>query len=333
MKVMMIGGTGVISTEVSKRILAKGWQLTLLNRGTETRGLCPAGAEVVRCDVRDEAALRAAVSGRHFDVVVDWISYAPAQLEPNLRALRGHYDQFVFISSTAVYTRGLAHAAEDAPKDNCAWDYARNKVGCEEFLKIEDLLWGCNWTVVRPAVTYGDTRIPCAIIPNKQWTLADRMLRGKPIVMHDDGGAKTAVTHSSDFAKGIVGLMGNPRASRQAYHILSEEYLSWKEIAEIEAAALGVEPKFVYIPSLDLCRDMPQTQQGVTYGVLLCNKAKTTTYDTAKIHRDAPEFVCTTPFREGIVRTVSFYRGHPAFRQIDEDWNAQIDALCEKYGG
>ena len=333
MKVMMIGGTGVISTEVSKRILQKGWQLTLLNRGTQTRGLCPEGAELVKCDVRDEAALRAAVSGRHFDVVVDWISYTPAQLEPNLRALRGHYDQFIFISSTAVYSRGLVNATEDGPRENNAWNYARDKVGCEEFLKIEDLLYGCNWTVVRPAVTYGDTRIPCAIIPNRQWTLADRMLRGKPIVMHDDGSAMSAVTHSSDFAKGIVGLMGNERASRQAYHILSDQYLSWKRMAELEGEALGVKPRFVYIPSVDLCREMPQTQQGVTYGVLLCNKARTTTYDTSKIKRDAPEFICTTPFETGIARTMEFYRTHPAFQLIDEDWNAQIDRLCEKYGG
>lgn len=333
MKILMIGGTGVISTEVSKRILAEGHELTLLNRGTQTRGLCPAGAKVITANIRNAEETSRALRGRYFDVIVDWISYTPAQLEQNLRVLRGMYGQFVFISSTAVYTRSLRNADEEAPKNNMAWDYARDKVGCEEYLKIEDILYGCNWTVVRPAVTYGDTRIPCAIIPNRQWTLADRMLRGKPIVMHDDGSAMTAVTHSSDFAKGIVGLMGNPRALRQAYHILSDEYHSWRELAEMEAHALGVEPKFVYISSVDLCRKMPQTQQGVTYGVLLCNKAETDTYDTSKIHRDVPQFVCTTSFEQGIARTMAFYRTHPEFQLIDEEWNAQIDRLCEEYGG
>ena len=332
MNILMIGGTGVISTEVSKRILAKGWHLTLLNRGTQTRGVCPDGAEVILCDIRNAESAAQALAGRSFDVVVDWISYTPTQLQQTLSLLRGAYGQYIFISSSAVYSRGLTRATEDGPKQNLAWDYARDKLGCEELLKIEDLLWKCNWTVVRPAVTYGDTRIPCAIIPNKQWTLADRMLKGLPIVLHDDGSARTHITHSSDFAKGIVGLMGNPQASREAFHIVSDEVLSWKEMAEMEAEALGVTPKFCYIPSVELCREMPQTQQGVTYGVLLCNKACTTTYDNSKIRRAAPEFVCTIPFREGVARTMAFYKTHPAYQLIDDEWNVQIDALCAKYG-
>ena len=332
MKVLMIGGTGVISTEVSKRFLALGYDLYLLNRGTQTHGICPEGAKVIYCDIRDEAASVKALEGKSFDVVVDWISYTPEQLEQTLRIFRGKYDQFIFISSCAVYTRGLRNAAEDAPKENMAWDYARNKLGCEEYLKIEDIMYGCKWTVVRPAVTYGDTRIPCAIIPARQWTLADRMLHGKPIVMHDDGSAVTGITHSSDFAKGLVGLAGNPKAYRQAFHLLSDEYLSWKEMAEIEAETLGVKPNFVFIPSVDICRTHTQTQQGVTYGVLLCNKAHTNTYDTTKIKAAVPEFVCTTPFREGIRRTMEFYQTHEAYRLIDEAWNAEMDMLCKKFG-
>lgn len=331
MRILMIGGTGVISTEVSKRILSKGWELYLLNRGTQTRGIMPEGAKWIHCDARDGEEMARVCEGMTFDVVVDWISYTQQQLRSTLDALRGKYGQLIFISSCAVYSRELRNVTEDHPRENLAWSYARDKIGCEEYLKIEDLLYGCNWTVVRPAVTYGDTRIPCAIIPNLQWTLADRMLQGKPIVMHDDGSARMALTHSSDFAKGIVGLMGNSLASRQAYHILSEEYLSWKEIAEIEAEALGVTPKLAYISSQDICREMPMTQQGDTFGVLLCNKACTTTYDTGKIHAHVPEFLCTTPFREGIARTMRFYREHPEFQGIDHAWNAQIDRLIEKF--
>ncbi len=331
MKILMIGGTGVISTEVSKRLIETGVDLTLMNRGTQSRGICPDGAEVILCDVRDGEKTGSALRGRRFDAIVDWISFTPDQLEQNLRVMRGIYDQYVFISSAAVYKRGMRNVTEDAPRTNLAWNYARDKVACEELLKMEDDLRGCCWTVVRPSVTYGDTRIPFAIIPNRQWTVADRMLKGKPIVMHDDGSARTSVTHSSDFAKGICGLLGNPKAFRQAFHIMSDEVFSWKELAFMEADALGVKPNLVYIPSLVLCREMPMTQQGNTYGVLMCNKANTNTYDNSKIKNAVPEFVCTTPFAEGIRRTMAFYRKHPAYQLIDEEWNREIDRLCDQY--
>lgn len=333
MKVLMIGGTGVISTEVSQRLVRAGTDLTLLNRGTQTRGICPPGAKVILCDVRNAEMTAKALAGLHFDVIVDWISFTPDQLEQNLKVMRGLYGQYVFISSCAVYQRGLRNATEEAPRTNLAWNYARDKVACEECLKIEDDLWGCNWTVIRPSVTYGDTRIPFAIIPNRQWTIADRMLKGKPVIMQDDGGALTSVTHSADFAKGVCGLLGNEKAFRQAYHIMSDEVYSWKELALMEAAALGVEPKLVYIPSLTLCREMPMTQQGVTYGVLLCNKSTTNTYDNSKIKKAVPGFICTTSFREGISRTMAFYRSHPEYRLIDEAWNEEADRICERFSG
>ena len=193
MKILMIGGTGVISTEVFQKNSGGGTRIDASQPRYADARPVSGGSKSYHGEYPGCRGTSRALRGRYFDVIVDWISYTPAQLEQNLRVLRGMFGQFVFISSTAVYTRGLRNADEEAPKNNMAWDYARDKVGCEEYLKIEDILYGCNWTVVRPAVTYGDTRIPCAIIPNRQWTLADRMLRGKPIVMHDDGSAMTAV--------------------------------------------------------------------------------------------------------------------------------------------
>lgn len=331
MRVLFIGGTGVISAEVSRRAVELGHEVYLLNRGTQTRGLAPEGAILLKGDARDPESLRAALGSRSFDAVADFISFTPAQLAASLEALRGRYGQYLFISSTAVYQRGLINGTEDAPLTNLAWDYSRDKIGCEQLLAVEDDLYGCCYTIVRPSVTYGDTRIPAALISNRQWSFADRILRGAPIVMQDHGEAETMITHSSDFAKGFCGLLGNPLARRQAYHIVSEEHFTWRRIAEMVGEALGREPVFAFIPSRDICREMPMTQQGATYGVLLCNKSVTGLYSNAKIRAHVPEFVCTTPFETGIRRTIEFFRTHPSFAGIDEEWNRQMDHLIEKF--
>lgn len=331
MKVLLIGGTGVISTEVSRRSVLLGHEVVLLNRGTRTRGLPPEGVRELHADIRDIAAVQSAIGSERFDVVVDFLSYNPAQLRSMLEVFRGRYGQYIFISSAVVYDRSLTDVTEDAPLTNLAWNYSRDKIGCEQTLAIEDRLYGCNYTIIRPNVTYGDTRIPAALISNKQWSFADRILRGVPIVMQDDGSALTELTHSSDFAKGLCGLFMNPLAERQAYHIVSDERLSWKEIAVKVGEALGVETKFAYIPSEDIIRTMPMTQQGETFGVLLCHKSVSTPLNNSKIKAHVPEFVCTTSFDEGIRRTINFYQTHPEFALIDEQWNQEMDNLIRLY--
>ena len=327
MKCLFIGGTGVISTEVTRLTLALGHEVVLLNRGLHTRGLTPEGARELHADVRDIDAVARVTAGESFDVIVDFLSYDPPQLKNSLRLFRGRYKQYIFISSAVVYQRGLKNVTEDAPLLNLAWDYSRNKIACEETLALEDRLYGCDYTIVRPNVTYGDTRIPAALISNQQWSFADRILRGVPIVMQDDGSALTELTHSSDFAKGLCGLFLNPLASREAYHIVSDEIFTWKEAALMVGEALGVEPKFAYIPSEDIVRAMPMTQQGETCGVLLCHKSVSTPLNNAKIKAHVPEFVPTVPFREGIRRTINFYRTHPDFATVDEGWNREMDRL------
>ena len=332
MKVLLIGGTGVISTEVSKRSLSLGHEVVLLNRGTCTRGLPPENVRQFHANIRNPEEVKGVIGDENFDVIVDFLSFTPGQLRSTLEIFRGRYRQFIFISSAVVYQRGLADVEEDAPLTNLAWDYSRDKIGCEQTLVIEDRLYGCPYTIVRPNVTYGDTRIPAALISNRQWSFADRILRGVPIVMHDDGSALTELTHSSDFAKGLCGLFLNPLAEREAYHIVSDERLNWKEIAIKVGEVLGREPFFAYISSENIIRTMPMTQQGETFGVLLCHKAVSTPLNNRKIKAHVPEFVCTTSFDEGIRRTIDFYRTHPSFAEIDEKWNQEMDNLIRLYG-
>lgn len=331
MKVLLIGGTGVISTEVSLRALQLGHEVVLLNRGTQTKGLAPDGVRQLHANIRDQEAVRSVIGTEKFDVIVDFLSFTPDQLKSTLEVFRGRYDQFIFISSAVVYDRNLTNVTEDAPLTNLAWNYSRDKIGCEQTLAIEDRLYGCNYTIIRPNVTYGDTRIPAALISKQQWSFADRILRGVPIVMQDDGSALTELTHSSDFAKGICGLFMNPLAEKQAYHIVSDERLSWKEIAVKVGEALGVETRFAYISSENIIRTMPMTPQGETFGVLLCHKSVSTPLDNSKIKAHVPEFICTTSFDEGIRRTINFYRTHPSFALVDEEWNRQMDHLIKLY--
>jgi nucleoside-diphosphate-sugar epimerase len=331
MKLLLIGGTGVISTEVSKLSVGKGYEVVLLNRGTRTRGLPPEEAREIHADIRNKEQVKNAIGNEKFDVIVDFLSFSPAQLHNTLEIFRGRYQQYIFISSAVVYQRGLTNVTEDSPLLNLAWDYSRNKIGCEQLLGIEDHLYGCDYTIVRPNVTYGDTRIPAALISNHQWSFADRILRGKPIVMQDDGSALTELTHSSDFAKGLCGLYMNPLASRQAYHIVSDERLTWKQIAVKVGEALGAETKFAYISSDDIVRTMPMTQQGETFGVLHCHKSVSTPLNNTKIKTHVPEFVCTTNFDAGIRRTVQFYQTHPEFMLVDDEWNQEMDHLINLY--
>ncbi len=326
MKVLFIGGTGIISTACTKLAAERGIDLTLLRRSAT-----PVAPKVrtITADVTNEAAVTQALGDEHFDAVVDWIAFTPADIERDLRLFRGRTDQFVFISSASAYQKPVSHylITESTPLANPYWAYSRDKIACEELLMHAYRDDGFPVTIVRPSLTYGDTQIVLAVNSwLKSYTAIDRMRRGKNIIVPGDGTSLWVVTHNSDFAVGLVGLLGHAQAIGHAFQITSDDVLTWDQITRITARAAGVEARIVHIPSDFIAACIPDELGG-----LVGDKAVSAVFDNTKIKRFVPDYGARVPFREGIARTIAWFDGDAARRQIDEAANAQWDKLIEAY--
>ncbi|HTG70498.1 MAG TPA: SDR family oxidoreductase [Candidatus Udaeobacter sp.] len=324
MKVLFIGGTGLISEAVSKLAIARGIELYLFNRGKRD-GFVPEGAKVITGDIRDAQSAAAALEGHVFDVVVDWIAFTPEHVSVDIELFRGRTKQYIFISSASAYQKPPKHyiiTEEATPLENRYWQYSRDKIACEQLLE-EQAEAGFPVTIVRPSFTYGDTMIPAALNSwPHPWSLIARMRAGCPVIVHGDGSSLWTMTHNTDFAKGFVGLLGREEAIGQAYHITSDEVLTWNQIYEAIGAAAGVEPKLVHISSDFLVAHDPELEGG-----LLGDKSVTSVFDNSKIKSLVPEFEATLSFAEGIKRTVAWFEAHPERCTVDEAWNEQMDAI------
>jgi nucleoside-diphosphate-sugar epimerase len=325
MKVLFIGGTGLISEAVSKLAIERGIELYLFNRGKRDAHV-PSGAKVILGDIRDPKSAASALDGYHFDVVVDWIAFTPEQVSVDIELFRGRTKQYIFISSASAYQKPPVHyiITEDAtPLENKYWQYSRDKIACEQLLQEEHASTEFPFTIVRPSFTYGDTMIPAALNSwPHPWSLIARIRAGLPVIVHGDGSSLWTMTHNSDFAKGFVGLLGREEAIGEAYHITSDEVLTWNQIYEAIGAAAGVEPKLVHISSQFLVSHDPELTGG-----LLGDKAVTSVFDNSKIKQLVPEFEATLSFAEGIKRTVAWFEAHPERCTEDAEWNEQMDAI------
>ncbi|MBI2504852.1 MAG: SDR family oxidoreductase [Candidatus Latescibacteria bacterium] len=325
MKVLFVGGTGFISTAVSKMALERGLELYHLNRGQRQAPM--AGVRHLRADAHQPEQVRAALGELHFDAVVDWIAFTPADIERDLDLFRGRIDQFVFISSASAYQKPPAWPiiTESTPLHNPHWEYSRNKIACEERLLRAYREEGFPATIVRPSLTY-DPNLPIAIGGWGCYTLADRLLKGKPIIVHGDGSSLWVVTHAEDFARGFLGLLGHGQALGQAFHITSDEVLTWNQIYQTIAQALGVEARIVHIASDFIARVSPGM-----YGSLLGDKTWSAVFDNSKIKAFVPEFQARIPFREGVRRTLAWFDADPARKRVDQAVNAEMDRILAAY--
>jgi len=319
MKVLFIGGTGIISSACSRRALDQGIELFLLNRGQSVRP-APPGARLLRGDARDPASARAALGHLSFDAVADFIAFTPDHIEADLELFRGRTRQFVFISSASAYQTPPAAlpVTESTVLDNPFWQYSRNKIACEERLVRAYREEKYPITIVRPSHTYDCTLVPM----DGGWTTVDRMRRGQPVVVHGDGTSLWTLTHHSDFARGFVGLLGNARAIGEAVHITSDEWLSWNQIFEMVARAAGAEAHIVHVPADVIAAYDPNWGAG-----LLGDKSHSMVFDNSKIRRLVPDYVCSIPFSRGAEGIVAWYDADPARRKINEEFNKTCDRL------
>jgi nucleoside-diphosphate-sugar epimerase len=319
MKVLFIGGTGIISSACSPLAIERGFDLYLLNRGQSARA-APAGAHILHGDIRDKESVKRLLGEMTFDAVVDWIAFTPEQIENDVELLRGRTRQYVFISSASAYQTPPVNlpVSESTPLANPYWQYSRNKIACEERLVRAYREEQFPITIVRPSHTYDCTLMPMG----GRYTWIDRMRKGKKVIVHGDGASLWVMTHHRDFAKGFVGLLGNSRAIGEVFHITSDELLTWNQIYELIGRAAGATPQLVHIPSDVINAYDPQWGAG-----LLGDKAHSMIFDNSKIKRVVPDFAATIPFARGAEEIVAWYDADPARQLVDEQLNQTMDRI------
>jgi len=325
MRVLFIGGTGIISSGCARRLaLDPAVKLSFFSRGKSTRSV-PAGVELIAGDIRDPASVRSTLGDRTFDVVVDWVAFTTAHVQADIEAFRGKTGQYVFISSASAYQTPPAQlpVTESTPLKNPFWQYSRDKIACEELLVRAYRESDFPITIVRPSHTYDCRSLPV----EGGYTVIDRMRRGKPVVVHGDGTSLWVLTHHDDFAKGFNGLLGNPHALGEAVHITTDELLTWNQIHEALARAAGAEPKLVHVPS-----DVIATFDSGWGAGLLGDKTHSMIFDNSKVKRLVPGFTATIPYEVGAREVLAWYDADPARRAVSADFDALTDRLIAAQG-
>ncbi|WP_339706139.1 NAD-dependent epimerase/dehydratase family protein [uncultured Kriegella sp.] len=326
MKVLFVGGTGNISMASSRLAITKGIDLYHLNRG-KTKAIL-SGVKTILGDITKPDTLTE-LKKHDWDVVVNWIAFTAEDIERDISLFKGKTKQYIFISSASCYQTPLLYPVitESTPLHNTLWDYSNDKIKCENRLMKAYREEGFPITIVRPSLTY-DTVIPIAIGGFRYYNTADRILKGQEIIVHGDGTSLWTVTHADDLAKGFVGLLGLTQAIGHAFHITSDEILSWNTIYKILAESLGREAKMVHIASDFICKIEPSYT-----GTLLADKGESVIFDNTKIKTFVPSFKATIPFAEGIKRTLRWLDDHPERKIIDSDEAKRIENILSAYKG
>lgn len=321
MQALFIGGTGVISSACSQLAIERGIELYLLTRGESVRPV-PQGSHILRGNIRNIDETKRVLAGHRFDAVVDWIAYTPDHVQADIDLFRDRTAQYVFISSASAYQKppAVLPITESTPLDNPFWDYSRAKIACENILTQAYLGKQFPVTIVRPSHTYDQTKLPV----QGAYTTVNRMRRGKPVIVHGDGTSLWTLTHHRDFAKGFVGLLGNARAIGEAFHITSDEWLTWNQIYEIVARAAGVQARIIHVPS-----DVIAAYDPVWGAGLLGDKAHSMIFDNSKIKRVVPDYCATIPFSHGAREILAWHDADPARRVVDEKLDAVMERIVE----
>lgn len=319
MNVLFIGGTGIISSACAEVALTKGIDLYMLNRGHSARPV-PEGTHVLTGDIRDPASAKDALGDLTFDAVVNFVAFTPDHIETDLELFRSRTDQYIFISSASAYQKPLAAlpVLESTPLKNPFWRYSRDKIACEERLGRAYRDDDFPVTIVRPSHTYDRTLLPM----DGGYTVVNRMRQGKPVVVHGDGTSLWVLTHGRDFARAFVGILGNPHALGETFHITSDELLSWNAIFQTVARAAGVEAELIHVPS----ETIAAYDEGWGAG-LLGDKSHSVVFDNTKIKRLVPGWTAEVPFARGAEEIMRWFDADPARQVVDPARDRLMDDI------
>ena len=325
LKVLFIGGSGIISSACARAAVEGGdIDLYVLNRGQSTTRPLPPGVTELRGDIRSPGSVRETLGDRDFDSVVDWVAFTPEHVRADVDLFRGRTGQYVFISSASAYQTPVSRlpVTESTPLRNPYWQYSRDKIACEDLLVAEYRDSGFPATIVRPSHTYDETKT----VLSGGWTSLARMLAGKPVIVHGDGTSLWTVTHHDDFARAFVPLLGHPRTLGEAFHITSDDFLTWDQITHALASALGVRATLVHVPSDVIAAADPEWGAG-----LVGDKAHSMVFDNSKIRSIAPGWRAVIPFERGAREIVSWFLADPARQVVDAELDELMDKLAETY--
>ncbi|MDY4754165.1 MAG: SDR family oxidoreductase [Candidatus Faecousia sp.] len=327
MNALLIGGTGTISMAITRLLAEKGWEVHLLNRGNR-KAEVPQGVHWIQADISDEQAVAQILQGRHFDCVCEFIGFLPEQVERDIRLFEGKTSQYLYISSASAYHKPATdyRITEGTTLANPYWEYSRNKIACEEVLMKAYREHQFPVTIIRPSHTYDNRNVPLGVHGDKDsYQVIKRMLQGKPVIIHGDGTSLWTMTHNTDFAKGYVGLMGNPHAIGEAFQITNDETLTWNQIYAAIARVLGVELKAFHVSSEFLAA----TGKYDLLGSLIGDKANSVVFDNSKLKRAVPDFVPTVRFEQGIRDTIENIMAHPELQKEDPEFDEWCDKVIE----
>lgn len=329
MKVLLIGGTGRISNDVAKLAAEKN-EIYLLTRGSSSRKkFVNQKFNMIYSDIRDKDKTMKVLENKKFEVIVDFLSFNVEQLKNTLEAVKGKYKQFIFISTATVYNKKSEKEViceDKTATGNDKWKYAHNKYLCEKFLKEYFNKKDEKYTIIRPYVTYNETRIPYPIIPQDsmyEFSLIKRIKEGKKIPIIKKGQIITTITNSKDFAQGVVGLFGNKKAYNESFHITSDDQIRWEEIVEIISNYYKKTPKFINYSVEDFSKKYPDFKE-----LLNGDKGHSMKFDNSKIKKAVPDFKCDTNITEGMKKTIEFYEVNKEYDKVDYYWYGRIDKIC-----
>ncbi|MCL2516126.1 MAG: SDR family oxidoreductase [Microbacteriaceae bacterium] len=320
-KFLFIGGTGTISASSVRLAVERGHEVTVLNRGREASRAIPSEVETLVADIRDPESVPSALGGREFDAVAEFTAFTTDHVRTDLELFAGRAGQYVFISSASAYQTPPSRipVTESTPLVNPFWQYSRDKIACEDLLVAAHRDSGFPVTIVRPSHTYDETRLPTL----GGWTDVARMRAGKPAIVHGDGTSLWTLTHSRDFAVAFVGLLGNPLAVGDSFHITGDHHPTWDQIYTWIGQAAGVaQPELVHVASETIGRVLPDDLAG-----LVGDKAHSMVFDNSKVKALVPEFATTVPYWEGAAETIAWFDAHPEAQQVDAVRDAAFDKL------
>ena len=320
--ILFLGGTGRISAACVAEALSVGFRVSVVNRGRSALRALPGGVESIRADLNDDAGLASALAAREFDVVADFLSFAPDRLARNVDLLTGRMGQYVFVSTASVYAKPVPSLPirESTPLRNPYWQYSRDKIACEDLLTARYRATGFPATIVRPSHTYDRFGSPLT----GGWTQIARMRQGRPVIVHGDGTSLWTLTHATDFAYSFAGVLGHPAAIGEAYHITGDEVLTWDAIASTLAAAAGVRaPVLVHVASDTIAARLPDLGPG-----LVGDKAHSLVFDNTKVRALRAGFAQQIPFHRGARDIIDTYDTHPELQHVDHRLDAALDELA-----